>query len=312
MHDYDILVVGDLNVDLVLGGDDLAPRFGQVEKLAEDAVLAPGGSSAIFACGASRLGSTVAFAGKVGDDLFGRFLLDALRERGVDTSAVIVDARVKTGLTVHLTQPGDRAMLTYPGSVAALRATEIDRRLLAHARHLHIGSVFLQAGLRPGLSDLLAWARAAGATVSLDPGWDPMQRWDGALLDALRQVSIFLPNEQEAIRIAGCGDLDSALSALAQRVPTVAIKLGAQGAVARRAEEQVRSPGFLVGVVDTIGAGDSFDAGFVCALLQGRALATSLRWGCACGALATTAAGGVAGQPTADVVARLLQAAARG
>jgi sugar/nucleoside kinase (ribokinase family) len=303
---YDILVIGELNVDLILTGDNLVPEFRQVEKLVDDAHLTVGGSAAIFACGGRRLGLTVAFCGKVGDDPFGRLAVKALQERGVDTWPVIVDATQRTGVTVHLSRPTDRAMLTYPGSIAAFGVADVDPQLLGRARHIHLSSYFLQTGLQPGLAQLCAAARAAGATISLDPGWDPTGCWDGELAQTLNRIDVFLPNSQEARHIAGTEDLGGALRALSQLVPLVAVKLGAQGAVARHGHEEARAPGFAVRAVSTIGAGDSFDAGFVYAYLQGRDVATCLRWGCACGALTLTHIGGVAGQPTVDEVEALL------
>jgi sugar/nucleoside kinase (ribokinase family) len=306
MYDYDIVVIGELNVDLILTDEDPLPAFGQVEKVVEDATLTLGSSSAIFACGASRLGLRVGLTGKVGDDDLGRFVLRSLQERGVDTTPVVVDSRIKTGLTVHLCRTDDRAMLTYLGSIAALRATEIDPRLVTRARHLHLGSYFLQTGIRDDLAEIFGSARAAGATVSLDPGWDPSQTWNGALRQILTLVDLFLPNDQEAIHIAGTSDLESALDDLSGKSPLVAVKLGAQGAVARRGREKAYCPGFNVAAVNTTGAGDSFNAGFVYAYLHQRNLATCLRWGCACGALATTEIGGIAGQPTVPEVEALL------
>lgn len=306
MRDYDILVVGELNVDLILTGEDVMPRFGQAEKLVDDATLAVGSSSAIFACGASRLGLRVAFSGKVGDDAFGRFMLRSLQEHGVDTTYVIVAPNVKTGLTVHLSRPNDRAMLTYLGSIAAFQAAEVDRRLFARTRHLHMSSFFLQSSIRPSASDLFTAAHAAGATVSLDPGWDPAEGWNGALRQALAHIDIFLPNQQEAQAITKTADTRLALDQLAAELPLVAIKLGAQGAVARHGSDEVSCSGFRVPAVDTTGAGDSFNAGFLYAYLHTYNLAICLRWGCACGALATTQVGGTTGQPTVSEVEALL------
>lgn len=306
MHHYDIFVIGELNVDLILTGADVTPQFGQVEKLVDDASLALGSSSAIFACGASRLGLKVAFVGKVGDDVFGHFVLQALQERGVDTTSVVVDSNIKTGLTVHLARGGDRAMLTYPGSIAAFQTTEIDEDIFAQTRHVHLSSFFLQTGVRPGLSGLFESVRAAGATISLDPGWDPAENWNGTLQQALTQVDVFLPNEQEAVHIAPAANLELALDKLAQRLPLVVVKRGAEGAIARRGSDVVRCAAFDVEVVDTTGAGDSFNAGFLYAFLQEMDLATCLRWGCAGGALATTKVGGIAGQPTVSEIQALL------
>ena len=296
---FDILVVGELNADLILRGDVL-PVFGQVEKLVDDAALTIGSSSAIFACGAARLGLRVAFVGVVGDDEFGGFMRRALAARGVDTTSIVVNPALKTGLTVILSLGVDRAMLTYSGSIGALRFADIEPSRLARARHLHLGSYFLLEALRPDIPALLALARQNGLTVSLDPGYDPREQWDGGLAEALRHVDVFLPNEKELCAIAGQADVDSALRALSARVPTVAVKLGALGAAALRGLDTAQAESLPVQVVDTTGAGDSFDAGFIYACLAGWDLARALRFGCVCGALSTRAAGGTSAQPTLD------------
>src|SRR5512135_3733861 len=146
-RDFDVLVVGELNADLILRGD-VTPAFGQVEKIIDDATLTIGSSFAIFACGAARLGLRVAFSGKVGDDEFGRFMLRELKQHGINTSGVVIDPALPTGLSVILSRPTDRAILTHLGSIAALRYDEIDRSLLSHARHLHLGSYYLLDALR--------------------------------------------------------------------------------------------------------------------------------------------------------------------
>lgn len=306
MKSIDVLVVGDLNADLVLSGD-VTPTWGQVEKLIDDATLTLGSSAAIFACGAARLGLRVAFAGVVGDDALGQLVVQGLQERNVDTGGVVVDPQIKTGLTVILSRGTDRAMLTYLGSIAALRYDHIDLTLLDRARHLHLGSYFLLDGLRPDVPRLFVAARTRGLTVSIDTNYDPAERWDAGLADALRHADIVLPNETELHAITRVPDLNDALDALAQQVPLLAVKLGARGAVARRGAEAVRAAGPAVDVVDTTGAGDSFDAGFVYGVLAGWELQRTLRFACACGALSTRAAGGTAAQPTLDEAHRLAE-----
>ena len=303
---YDILVIGELNVDLILTGEDLQPDFGQAEKLVEDATLALGSSSAIFACGASRLGLRVAFAGKVGQDDFGRYILNTLQRRGVDTSPVVVDPEIKTGVTLHLSRPDDRAMLTFLGSIAAFRFRDVDPSLFSQTRHVHQGSFFLQTGLQPDLAHLFASAHQAGATVSLDPGWDPREGWNGFLPGALKTVDVFLPNAQEAQEISGEATPEAAGSRLSSNIPLVVIKLGEQGAVAFSGEQHEQCAGFSVESINTTGAGDSFDAGFLYGFLQEFPLEESLRWGCACGALSTTHVGGIEGQPTVAEVQAFL------
>ncbi|MGZ4200891.1 MAG: carbohydrate kinase family protein [Thermoleophilaceae bacterium] len=301
MADLDLLVLGDLNPDLVLGGDGVEPAFGQVERLVDTADLVIGGSGAIVACGAARLGLRTAIAGVVGDDLFGRFMLDALSAHRVDTGGVVVDPGLQTGLTVVLAREGDRAMLTFPGAIPALRADAVDPDLVRSARHVHVSSYFLQTSLAPGLAELF---RMAEGTTSIDPNWDPAEDWDAGLRELLPLTDVFLPNAEEAVRIAGRADPEEAALALSGEGPLVVVKLGAEGALAVRGEELVRVAAPAgVEPVDTTGAGDSFDAGVLAGLLGGWPLERALALGCACGALSTRAAGGTASQPTLEEAA---------
>lgn len=303
-HDFDIVVVGELNCDLILRGD-VMPVFGQVEKLVEEATLTIGSSSAIFACGAARLGLRVAFLGKVGEDEFGRFMVRELQARGIDTSGVVMDTQVKTGLTVILSQGNDRAMLTYAGAIATFCAADINAALLPRARHLHLGSYFLQTALRPAVPQLFAEARAHGLTTSLDTNYDPAEQWQG-LDEVWPQVDIFLPNEAELLALTHCPEADEALIKMSECVPTVAVKLGARGSTARRGPLTATAGIVPVPVVDTTGAGDSFDAGFVYGHLAGWALARTLKFASVCGSLSTRAAGGTGAQATLTEALALL------
>ena len=306
MTQYDVLVLGEINVDIIMRADEITPVFGQ-ELLVDDATLTMGSSSVIFACGAVRLGLRVGFVGVVGDDELGHFMLREMKARGIDVGHAIVDPAIKTGLAVSLSTAADRALLTYLGSIAALTPERVERALFEQARHLHIGSYFLQAGLRDGLPKLLAKAQARGLTVSLDTGWDPDEKWNGGLQETLAQTDVFLPNGVESLAISGEPDVEAALSMLAKRTLLVAVKLGAEGAIARRGEEIVRAAPPPVQVVDTTGAGDSFDAGFVCGYLKGWPLERTLRLACACGSLATRKPGGTNGQPTLDEALAIIE-----
>jgi len=298
MKPYDILVAGEINPDLILSGN-VTPEFGQVEKLVDSAVLTVGSSSAIFACEAARLGLKVAFVSVSGDDIFGRFMLDEMNSRGVDTSAVFVRPGGGTGLSVILNRGADRAILTYPGLIPALTATEVTNDLLRRSRHLHIASYFLQTALQPGLPDLFARAHALGLTTSLDTNWDPSGEWRG-FDELLCRVDVFLPNENEALALTGTKEIESAIQRLGESCKVVAIKLGADGAIARRGGETARAPAIPVEVVDTVGAGDTFDAGFLFGWLNGWSLEKTLSLAVVCGSLSARAAGGTSAQPTLD------------
>ena len=308
-RDIDILVVGDINPDIVISDPDPVPVFGEVERVVRSVTMTVGSSSAIFACGAARLGLAVAFVGVAGDDAFGRYTIDAMSARGIDVSACSIDPTRPTGATVILTSGSDRAMLTAMGTIGAFEVDAVPDVLLARSRHLHSGGFYLQEASRERLPGFLAIARSRGLTTSFDTNWDPSERWDGGVLAMLRAADVFLPNEAEATRIAGVDGADEAARLLAESGadgrsdggPIVVVKRGPAGAVACRAGETlVRVPAMPVIPIDTTGAGDSFNAGFLCAWLDGGSLAESLELGAACGALSTAAVGGVDAQPTLD------------
>jgi sugar/nucleoside kinase (ribokinase family) len=296
----DLLVVGEINADLLVTGPDVEPAFGQVEKLVSRAVLAAGSSSVITACAAARMGLRTAFAGIVGDDALGRFMLDAMRDRGIDVRGCIVDPVRATGISIVLVEESGergRAILTAPGAMTALRAADVDHELVATARHVHCGGYFLQPGLHAGLPDLFAAARGAGATCSLDPNWDPAGTWDAGVRDAIAQCDVFLPNEAELLAVTGAGTVEEALAVLGRPGLTIAVKRGARGAEWHRGATHVRLPAPDVEVIDTTGAGDAFDAGLLHAFLSGEPAERQLALAVACGSLATRALGGVEAQP---------------
>jgi sugar/nucleoside kinase (ribokinase family) len=298
--DFDLLVLGDVNPDLVLYGGGVVPAFGQAEHLVEQAHMTVGGSGAILACGAAKLGLRVALCGVVGSDLFGRFMRESLEAAGVDTNGLVTDETVSTGITVVLSGPDDRAILTMPGTIAELRTEVIDPDLLGRARHVHVSSYYLQTALAPALPELFDRVRGAGGTTSLDPNWDPAERWDGDLADLLKKTDVFLPNAMEATRMAHTSSLEDAVRTLAARAASVVVKNGDHGATAGSKGELHHVAGLPMPVVDTTGAGDSFDAGFLAAWLGGESIERSLQIANACGALSTRAMGGVDAQATME------------
>jgi sugar/nucleoside kinase (ribokinase family) len=303
-----VLVVGEINVDLILQGARALPTPGK-ETVVEDVVLTLGSASAICAMGLARLGRPVAFLGKVGTDPWGEFCLDAMSAAGIDVSRVVGDPRIKTGVTVSITSPRDRALVSYLGSIRALRAEDVPDAAFRGHGHLHVSSFYLQESLRPGLRSLFARARAAGLTTSLDPGFDPSEQWEGDLVETLSEVDVFFPNEVELAAITGRSDVADALRHLENGRTRVVAKLGAQGCVALDQGRPLAVPAFPVQPLDTTGAGDSFDAGFLHAWLDGRPLAECLRWGAACGALSTRALGGTGHQADRGEVERLVGSA---
>jgi sugar/nucleoside kinase (ribokinase family) len=293
----DLLVAGELNPDAIVVAEEIEPEYGQVEQLVRDGVLTIGSSGAIVACGAARLGMRTAYVGVVGDDDSGRFLLREMQRRDVDVERCRVARGQSTGLTVVLSTGDDRAILTYPGAMTGLTAADVTDDALATTTHLHVSSPHLQSGLRDGLADLFSRAHVAGASTSLDPGWDPDGGWGASLADALEETDVFVPNAAEACRFADVDEPDAALTALADDIETVAVKLGPHGAIARRGGQSAAVGAPAVESVDSTGAGDSFTAGFLHGLGRGESLEDALRLAVACGSLSTRRLGGVDGQP---------------
>ncbi|MFZ0798385.1 MAG: carbohydrate kinase family protein [Terriglobales bacterium] len=289
MSKLDITIAGEINLDLILYG---LPEHMPTERelLASGFAITLGSSSAILAHNLAALGSRVGFITKVGDDSFGALAVERLRERGVDLAGIVHGA--KSGVTLILPHGPERHILTYPGTISELRFDDLDLDYLASARHFHMSSLFLQRELLPHVAELFRRMKSAGLTTSLDTNDDPDDRWDRALGEILPHVDILLPNEREAMKLSRADNLETALSRLAQRVGTVVVKMGASGAVAIRDGRRFSAPAVPVTVVDPIGAGDSFDAGFLHQFLHGADFTTCLAYGNLCGAFSATDCGG--------------------
>jgi sugar/nucleoside kinase (ribokinase family) len=300
MPRFDVTIAGELNLDLILYGlpDQLPPER---ELLANRMALTLGASSAIVAHNLAALGSRVGFQARIGDDDLGQIALNRLRHAGVDVSHVHVvpdaaesttEGTPMTGLTVILPHAGWRNILTYPGTMAEFCWDDLNLDYLADSRHFHLSSYYLQASLRPRVGELFQRLKKSGLTISLDTNDDPADTWEGGLQDVLSYVDVLLPNEREAKKIAGTDDLEAAIEKLAKLVPLLVVKLGRQGALAQKGSERFVSPAQKVDAVDPVGAGDSFDAGFLHQYVRGTDLPTCLASGNLAGALSTTRPGG--------------------
>ena len=289
MAKLDITIAGEINLDLILYGlPEEMPE--ERELLASDFAITLGSSSAILAHNLAALGIKVGFVTKAGNDSLGTIAMGQLHERGVDLGSA--RRAGNSGITVILPHGVRRHILTYPGTISELRLEDLDLDYLASARHFHLSSLFLQRKLLPDVPELFWRMKSAGLTTSLDTNDDPDDRWGGNLKEILPNVDILFPNEREAMKLAGADDVETALLRLADKVKTVVVKMGAEGAVAIQEGRRVSATAVIVTVVDPVGAGDSFDAGFLHHYLKGSDLASCLAYGNLCGALSTTGRGG--------------------
>jgi sugar/nucleoside kinase (ribokinase family) len=290
-HKFDVAVVGELNLDIILSG---LPENLQLDRehLATGLKVTLGSSSAIFAHNLATLGNKVSFSSAIGEDSFGEICLQRLAENGVDLSSVRRFRSQQTGLTVILPRFGQRYILTYPGTMSEMSFEDLDFNYICSARHFHLSSYFLQRALRPKMLDLFRQVKSAGLTTSLDTNDDPEEEWSEALLPVLKYVDVFLPNEHEACKISRQPDAQSAANFLSELVPLVVIKRGSQGAMAQQGSEVMRVEARLGPAVDAVGAGDSFDAGFLHQYIRGAKIEECLAFGNLTGALSVTRAGG--------------------
>jgi sugar/nucleoside kinase (ribokinase family) len=265
----EVCVVGELNLDLILYGlpkDLVLDR----EHLANNMAFTLGSSSAIFAHNLCVLGTQVGFISKIGADPLGAIAAEKLSAAGVDISRMKQGTgKTSTGLTVVLPYPQHRYILTYPGTMFEMQYSDIDMEYLRTARHLHLSSFYLHRALRSRIMDLFRQAKEAGLTTSLDTNDDPENRWEQDLLDVLKYVDVFLPNDREAKKIARTEDLSKAINLLAGLCKVVVVKRGSGSAICRRGDEQWSLAPPPVQMLDDIGAGDTFDAGFIHAYLLG-------------------------------------------
>ena len=301
MKEFDVITAFDICLDFLVDLGDTIPEFGQKEKLVRAYELEMGGSACIFATQCAKLGLKTTGPGTVGNDSFGKFMTDALKNAGVDTSYIRQNPD-KTALTICLTKTGgDRSILTYMGAMDTVNPGWIEE-LLPKTRHLHVCSYYLLKDLQESYPGLLKKAKESGVTVSLDTNWDPDENWDGGIKDILPYVDVFLPNENELMYITGKNNVSEALEYAGEIVPVIAVKCGENGAFAYCRGETYKCDAMKIPVADTVGAGDSFNGGFIYGYLSKLPFDECLKIATTCGSLNATQYGGSKGQPDLEGV----------
>lgn len=302
----EVTALGELNVDIILNDIDGFPEMGK-EKFAGKMTVALGSSTAIFAANVACLGARTAFAGMVGRDSFGSLVSESLRAKGVDTRFLIESPDYATGATLVMSYDEDRANLTYQGAMDHMGFDDLNPDIFRESRHIHISSVFMQSALRRDFSRIFEAAESGGVTLSMDTQWDPKEEWDFDCAAILPHVDVFMPNETELKAITRTDDLSGAISRIRPYLRQVAvIKCGSRGSLLVKKDGEVSEmPSFLNShVVDSIGAGDSFNAGFIYGYVKGMSLTECQRLGNLTGAVNTTAAGGTGAFTSREAVIR--------
>lgn len=297
-------------------GNFVADVIGKpVERLPEPGTLLPldtlavhvGGGGPNCALALARLGVPVAVAGRIGRDLFGRFLREELAAAGVETGPVVVDGDARTGVTlVCVDTAGERSFLHLSGANARFVAEDLDLDELPGVTHLHAASHFVLPAMDGApLAGLLRAARERGIITSLDTSWDQSGQWMATLAPCLPETDLFMPSETEAEPLSGEAEPERMAAAFHDRgAQAVVIKCGARGCFASANGERFWEPSFQVPVVDTTGAGDCWAAGFLTGHREGWPLRRCLRFANACGALSVGAVGAATAMRPMDEIER--------
>lgn len=287
---FDVLLLGEYFCDLIFTGLPHLPVMG-AEIYGSGFEMMPGGSYN-SAVALHRLGLRVGWACDFGDDFFSRFILDCARAEGIDGSLFCHHERPLRRITVAASFPGDRAFMSFadpPATESArLRALKNASARLIYFPGLTFGPLF-EAG------HAAAWAN--GAKIAMDCQHTVETLRNAGARRAVSRVDLFTPNATEARQLTGAEALEEAMTRLAELCPLVVVKDGVAGAHAALDGRIIHSPALAVEAVDTTGAGDCFDAGFLKAWLDGQPIEECLRWGNVCGGLSTTAVGGATGAP---------------
>lgn len=294
-----ILVVGNVCFDLIAKPIDRFPEKGSLVPV-EQLELHSGGCAVNTANALAKLGVPVRVVGKVGDDIFGNFLLEDLKANGVNIRYVVATDQALTSTTfVVVSSDGERSFFHFEGSNADFRLEDVDLASLEDAQIMHIaGELAMPQFDGQPTADLLRQAKEAGLTTSLDTSWDKRGRWLSALQPCFPYLDVFLPSLAEAKMITGESDVGRMGDfVMEQGVKMLGLKLGSQGCYLRSQEEELTIPAYQVECQDTTGAGDCFAAGFLTGLRQGWDLETTGKFALAVGALCVTALGATTAVP---------------
>lgn len=299
-HLFDVLALGDYCLDLIFSGLPAFPALGR-EIIGTGFAMLPGGPYNTVAA-LHRLGVKVGWAADFGNDDFSRFVLERIRAEGINETLFVHHRRPLRRITAAASYPEDRAFITYydpePATPAALKALTLSSARAVYLPGLYYGPLF-EAGL--------PLVRAKRMALIMDGNSSEETLDNPAVRKAVQRVDVLLPNASEARRLTGRSDLCDALHDLAALGPLVVIKAGAEGAYACADGELQHVPALPVTPVETTGAGDCFNAGFIKAWLDGKPLLDCLRWGNVVGGLSTQALGGTGQVITCAEVERWLK-----
>lgn len=293
MKSKKLLIVGELNIDIILNDIQGLPHVGS-EIIADKMDFTMGSSSAIMACNISKLGVDTSFCGLIGEDEFGDFILKNLQKQQVDINNIKVSSTYKTGMTMVLNYAQDRANVTYCGAMEKLSYHDIPWNQISSFSHFHLSNLFLQKNIKKDIVQIFRAAKENGLTTSLDLQVDPENEWLFDYKACLPYVDIFLPNEAELKALTKEENINAALRKIKDYANILALKLGDKGSRIIQGDTKIDCLPYVVDdFVDAIGAGDSFNAGFIKKFLEDASLEECGNYANLIGAHSTTKPGGI-------------------
>ncbi|WP_028608899.1 carbohydrate kinase family protein [Paenibacillus harenae] len=304
MKKFDAVVIGDVNIDLIVAGYGEPPLPGQ-EVFVENMLTQVGGGAALFSLALAKLGMKLAFHGILGKDYYGQYLLDQFEQSGIDTRSMIFSDKNRTGITIALHPEKDRSFITYAGSNAELSLRRINMKSVTEGRHVHLTG-YKGSANHAEFAETVKELKEYGLSISFDTGWDNTGEWYSGILELAGQIDVFFMNETEALHYTGCENVEEAIRLLSKYAGHVVVKLGSKGATAVVNGKTTYHPGFRVKSVNTTGAGDSFNAGYIYGYLTGEEPKKCLEYGNACGALSVGAYGGSTGAADRETIERMI------
>ncbi|WP_349945547.1 carbohydrate kinase family protein [Lacrimispora sp. BS-2] len=303
---WDLYVYGDVNIDIVIPGVEKFPEPGQEDEVPVMETFV-GGGGALFALGVGKLGLHPVFQGEVGDDFYGAFIRKVFRENNIDDSLLQTSKTQKTGISLSFTNEKDRSFLTYRGTNESINIDTVDVEKVNDASHIHVTGYGGSANHDSYLKFLRRIKEETQTTVSFDVGWDSTGEWKREIYQLFPYIDVLFMNETEACHYGRKDDAGEAALDFAAYSGLAVIKMGKQGSIAVKGKDIYEAAAYTVEAIDTTGAGDSFNAGFLYGFLKGKSPEDSLRCGNGCGALSVTALGGNTGFPTESRLMEFIQ-----
>lgn len=305
--EYDAVVIGNTVSDFLAAPVPQKFEWGEHIVVSNPISISLGGNGAIFAVVASTLGLKVGLNSIVGNDIFGRILVERLKKSGVDVKSVKVDENMQTSATLGIaTKRGERTLFHYIGASENFDKDCLDFNLILKSRVVHLCAYHVMPKIEGKLAiEIFKKCKESGIITSFDVVIDPKNKWE--VENILKYVDIFLPNYDEACYITKEKKVEKmAQSLLNMGAETVVITMGSKGCFGADKDFEIRMPAFRVNAVDSTGAGDCFSAGFTYATLQYWNLEEKLRFANAVGAISVTKIGGAISPPTIEDVKKFI------